>query len=113
MALFDESSSKEEDDSTVHILSPGRSQPPASLAPGGPRPASTAGSSRYHPSTPIEDMQEDNDSTEDEKPPMDPEELARIARSFKRYGRVLNQSMSEAGGTHSAQYDNPKTLSFR
>ena len=81
MALFDESSSEEEEDSTVHICTPGRSQPPAALAPGDLRPASTAGSSRYHPSTPIEDqMQEAEDSSEDEKPPMDPEELARIAR---------------------------------
>ena len=79
MALLDESSSEEEVDSTVHILSPGRSQTPASPAPGDPRPASTACSSRYHPSTPIKDrMQEDDDSTEEEKPPMDPEELARI-----------------------------------
>ena len=82
MALFDESSfSEEEEDDTVHIISPGGSQPPASPAPGDPRPASNADSSRYHPSTPIEDrMQETEESTEDEKPPMDPEELTRIAR---------------------------------
>ena len=89
MALFHESSFEEDKENTVHILSPERSQPPASPAPGDPRPASTAGSSRYHPSTPIEDrLQEDEDSTEDEKPFMDPEELARIA------GRILKTTPS-------------------
>ena len=80
-SLFDESSSEEEEDHTVHILSPGRGQSPTSPEPGDPRPVSTAGSSRYHQSTPLENrMLEDEDSTEDEKPPMDPEDLARIAQ---------------------------------
>ena len=88
MALFDESFSEEEDN-TIHILSLGRSQSPASPASGDSRPASNAWSSRYHPCTHLQDrMQEDEDSTEDEKPPMDPEDLARIVR------RILETTLS-------------------
>ena len=83
MALFDESSSSEEEDDIVPIIPPGGSQPPASLAPGDPRPVSNM-SSRYNPSTPMGDrMQDTEESSEDEKPPMDPEELNQMA------GRIL------------------------
>ena len=92
-SLFDESSSEEEEDSTVHILSPGRSQPPASLAPGDP----TTGSWRYHPSTPIEDVE---DSTEDEKPPMDPEELDRIAQRILKTTPPVSEADEPVAAAH-------------
>ena len=54
-ALFDESSLEDEENANVPILFAGRGQSPDSAAPGEPRPASTAWSSRYHLSTPIQD----------------------------------------------------------
>ena len=71
MALFDESSSEEEEeDDIVPIILPGGSQPLASPASEDPRPVSNM-SSRYHPSTPLGDrMQDTEESSEYEKPPM-------------------------------------------
>ena len=54
-ALFDESSSEDEENANVPFLFAGRGQYPDSPAPGEPRPASTAGSSRIHPSSSIQD----------------------------------------------------------
>ena len=68
-AMFTESSSSEEEEDEVAPLTP----------PGG---ASNM-SSRYHPSTSLGDrMQDTEESSEDEKPPMDQGELNRMARSI-------------------------------
>ena len=59
MALFEESSSSSDDEDDVPILGP------ASTTTGDPRPASTAWSSQYHPSTPLQTRMQE--STEEEE----------------------------------------------
>ena len=66
-SIFNESSSKEEEDEVFPTTIPEGWQLPTSLTNEYPRPTSAA-SSRYHPTTPLGDIiYEDEDSTEDKE----------------------------------------------